>query len=65
MPHFRRGPIMLVFQSVSDDPQPVPPFLRVSRVIALPIYMLSLILDYASTTLGSLAALVAGDDWRG
>jgi len=30
---------------------------------ALPFYMVALILDFASTALGCLAARIAGDDW--
>jgi hypothetical protein len=31
----------------------------------LPLYTVSLILDFASVALGLLAAWVAGDDWPG
>jgi hypothetical protein len=31
----------------------------------LPLYTVSLILDYASAALGRLAARIAGDDWPG
>ncbi len=39
--------------------------IKLRQAIALPIYALSLILDFASGALGRLAALVAGDDWPG
>jgi hypothetical protein len=39
--------------------------LRFRRALALPIYTLSLILDFASVALGRLAAWIAGDDWPG
>jgi hypothetical protein len=41
------------------------PFVRLRQILALPIYLLSLILDFASVALGRLATLVAGDDWPG
>jgi hypothetical protein len=47
------------------DLQTVPVCLRVRHALALPIYALSLILDFASAALGRLAAWVAGDDWPG
>ena len=31
---------------------------------ALPLHAIALLLDVASTTLGQLAARIAGDDWR-
>ena len=37
--------------------------LRLRQAIALPIYTLSLILDFAGVALGRLAAVVVGDDW--
>lgn len=40
-------------------------FLRLRQAIALPLYTVSLILDFASVALGRLAAVVAGDDWPG
>jgi hypothetical protein len=33
--------------------------------LALPVYMVALILDFASGALGRLAAWIAGDDWPG
>jgi hypothetical protein len=36
--------------------------LRVRRVLALPIYMLALILSFLSDALGDMAAKIAGDD---
>jgi hypothetical protein len=39
--------------------------LSLRQAIALPIYPLSLILDFASVALGRLAAKVAGDQWPG
>ena len=39
--------------------------IRLRQAIALPIYAVSLILDFASAALGRLATLVAGDDWPG
>jgi hypothetical protein len=37
--------------------------LRVRQALALPLYTISLILDFASEALGFLAAKVAGDPW--
>jgi hypothetical protein len=39
--------------------------MRIRRAVAWPIYLISLILDYASTALNRLAAWIAGDDWPG
>jgi hypothetical protein len=50
---------------MSDYRQPDPLFLRLRQAVAWPIYLISLILDYASAALGRLAAWVAGDDWPG
>ena len=36
--------------------------LRIRHAIALPIYLIFLLFDYASVALGRLAAVVAGDD---
>jgi hypothetical protein len=38
-------------------------FIRLRQAIALPLYIASLILDFASVALGRLAAWIAGDDW--
>jgi hypothetical protein len=38
---------------------------QLRQALALPIYVISLILDVASVALGRLAAWVAGDDWPG
>ena len=37
--------------------------LRLRQAIALPVYMVGLLLDYLSAALSRLAALIAGDDW--
>ncbi len=42
---------------------PVTGFLRLRRVVALPLYTLALLLDFANAALGRFAAWVAGDDW--
>jgi hypothetical protein len=36
---------------------------RLRQAAVWPIYLISLILDFASAALGRLAACVAGDDW--
>jgi hypothetical protein len=36
---------------------------RSRRVLALPIYLLALILSFLSDALGRLAARIAADDW--
>jgi hypothetical protein len=41
----------------------VPARLRFRQALALPIYMIALILDFASSALDRLAAGIAGDDW--
>jgi hypothetical protein len=33
------------------------------RILALPIYIVALIVSFLSDALGSLAAWIAGDDW--
>jgi hypothetical protein len=38
-------------------------FLRLRQAAAWPIYLIALILDFASAGLGRLAAWIAGDDW--
>ena len=50
-------------QSMTDDPQTKPAWLRFRRALALPIYTLALILSFLSDVLGTLAAKIAGDDW--
>jgi hypothetical protein len=55
--------MMLDAQPMTDDPQTVPAWSRLRRVVALPIYTIALILSFASDLLGSLAAVIAGDDW--
>ena len=37
--------------------------IRIRQAIALPIYAVALILDFASDALGRLAAWIARDDW--
>jgi hypothetical protein len=39
--------------------------LRLRQAAAWPIYLISVILDFASVALGRLAAWVAGDPWPG
>jgi hypothetical protein len=46
-------------------PQTKPTWRRVRHALALPIYTISLILDYASVAFGRLATWIAGDDWPG
>jgi hypothetical protein len=51
---------------MADDPRRVvPAHLRARQALALPVYTLSLILDFVSDGLGRLAAWIAGDDWPG
>jgi hypothetical protein len=50
---------------MSDYRKPDPLFLRLRQALALPIYAVSVVLDYASVALGRLAAWIAGDDWPG
>jgi hypothetical protein len=44
-----------------DFPQKDPIVLRIRQALALPIYAIALILDFASDALGMLAAKIAGD----
>ena len=39
--------------------------LRIRRALALPVYMVALILDITAEVLSRLAAWIAGDDWPG
>jgi hypothetical protein len=39
------------------------PTSRLRQALALLIYAIALVLDFAAAALGRLAALVAGDDW--
>jgi hypothetical protein len=48
---------------VEQFPEPDP--LRLRQAVAWPMYLLSLILDYASVALARLAAWIAGDPWPG
>ena len=41
----------------------VPVGLRYRQALALPIYTIALILDFAGSALDRLAARIAGDDW--
>jgi len=52
-------------KSVTDFSKPVPASLRLRHALALPLYTVSLLLDFVSAALGRLAAWVAGDDWPG
>jgi hypothetical protein len=45
------------------DPRPALIIVRARRAVAWPLYAISLIMDFASAALGSLAASIAGDDW--
>ena len=36
---------------------------KLRQTIALPLHVIALFLDYASTALGRRAAWIAGDDW--
>ena len=49
--------------SVIMWPQTKPTWLRIRQTLALPIYTISLILDFACAALAHLAAWIAGDDW--
>jgi len=53
---FLRSIMMMVEQQ-----QPVSAVLRIRRALALPIYMLALLLDFAGAGLSCLAAWIAGD----
>ena len=46
-----------------DNLQAVSISLRLRQAAALPLYAVSLILDYTAAALGRLAAWIAGDDW--
>jgi hypothetical protein len=46
-----------------EQHQHVSAVLRIRRALALPIYILALLLDLAGAGLGWLAAAIAGDDW--
>ena len=48
---------------VEQFPEPDPLLLRLRHAAAWPVYLISLILDYASVALGRLAAWIAGGDW--
>jgi hypothetical protein len=65
IPAHQNGALMLVSQSVSEYRPPDSPLIRIRQAIALPIYTVALILDFASAALGRLAAWIAGDVWPG
>lgn len=52
-----------VTESVTDYPKPAPASHRLRHALALPVYTIALILDFASAALDRLAAWIAGDDW--
>ena len=53
---------MTIVDSHPGTPE-VPAGLRCRQALALPIYLIALILDCASSALDRLAAGIAGDDW--
>jgi hypothetical protein len=55
----------MLIPMVDNPRRVVPAHLRARHALAVPIYTISLILDFVSVGLGRLAAWIAGDDWPG
>ena len=48
-----------------DNPGMPSASIRLRQALAMPIYVVALVLDYTAAALGRLAAWVAGDPWPG